>query len=71
MKQLNEATGQTPSVPEDSGARVSPIDWTKYPMRRCLSLHTCRVCAKDITLWQEYYDGGYSRRAHVPCAAAR
>ena len=47
---------------------LSMLQWrTKYPIRTCYSLHHCEVCRKDITLGQRYFDGGYSRRAHVTC----
>lgn len=48
---------------------TKPIDWLRYPVRRCLSMHLCRVCRHDIILGQEYYDGGHDRRAHILCAA--
>lgn len=44
-----------------------PIDWSKYPIRTCQSLHCCDVCGESITLGQQYRDGGYGRRAHVAC----
>ena len=44
-----------------------PIDFSKYPVRTCQSLHCCDVCGESITLGQEYRDGGYGRRAHVAC----
>jgi hypothetical protein len=44
-----------------------PIDFSKYPVRKCQSLHCCDVCGESITLGQEYRDGGYGRRAHVGC----
>lgn len=40
----------------------------KYPLRRCLSLHHCGVCGRQITLGQRYYDGGFDRRVHEGCA---
>lgn len=43
-------------------------DFTKYPVRTCYTLHFCEICQRDITLGQQYYDGGYGRRAHVGCA---
>ncbi len=39
----------------------------KYPLRVCKSLHTCEVCEESITLGEEYYDGGYGKRAHEEC----
>lgn len=47
------------------------IDWAKYPIRKCYALHGCRICGKDITLYQNYYDGGYGRRAHVKCVESK
>jgi len=44
-----------------------PIDFTKYPIRTCQSLHVCDPCGEQITLGQKYHDGGYGRRAHVAC----
>jgi hypothetical protein len=42
----------------------------KYPVRTCKSTHECAFCESGITLYQEYYDGGYGRRAHCLCAEA-
>ena len=44
-----------------------PINWTKYKVRTCLSLHHCEICQHDIVVGQSYHDGGYGRRAHVEC----
>jgi len=41
------------------------INW---PKRTCYSLHECFFCEKQITLGQEYYDGGYGNRIHIKCA---
>jgi hypothetical protein len=41
--------------------------YSRYKIRRCLSMHDCAVCEQDITLGQYYFDGGYGRRAHVDC----
>ena len=43
---------------------------TEYPLRVCYSMHHCCLCPQAITLGQYYYDGGYSRRAHLKCADA-
>lgn len=48
----------------------SMLQWDRYQIRVCRSLHHCEVCRKDITLGQQYRDGGYSRRAHVTCLDA-
>jgi hypothetical protein len=47
------------------------IDFTKYKLRTCTSMHECSVCHKKIGLGDEYYDGGYGRRAHKDCAEAK
>lgn len=44
------------------------IKWGKYPLRRCLTMHHCKICDHDICLGEMYYDGGYGRRAHQACA---
>jgi hypothetical protein len=44
------------------------MDYTKYKKRICRYVHHCAICKKDIVAGEEYYDGGYSRRAHVECA---
>lgn len=49
---------------------MSTIDFSKYPVRTCKSLHGCEICHQDITYGQKYYDGGYGRRAHDLCADA-
>jgi hypothetical protein len=46
---------------------LSMLQWDRYPVRTCRSLHHCEVCFRDIDLGQKYRDGGYSRRAHVAC----
>jgi hypothetical protein len=38
-----------------------------YPLRKCMSLHDCEICRKNITLGQKYYDGGYDNRYHKEC----
>lgn len=38
-----------------------------YRRRRCYSSHACCLCPEEITIGQEYFDGGYGRRAHVVC----
>jgi hypothetical protein len=35
--------------------------------RVCRTLHECALCDKKIVQGQEYYDGGYGRRARVLC----
>lgn len=41
----------------------------RYPVRTCRSLHHCEICERDITLGEQYHDGGYGRRIHVRCAS--
>lgn len=50
---------------------ISELDergWARYPLRVCRSLHHCEICSQSICLGEEYYDGGYTRRAHKRCA---
>lgn len=46
------------------------VDFSRYPIRQCQSLHFCQKCGKDILLGQLYFDGMYGRRAHVECLPA-
>lgn len=39
----------------------------RYQVRTCTTIHRCQVCGNLINWGEEYYDGGYSRRAHKPC----
>ena len=39
-----------------------------YPLRKCMSLHSCCVCEKDIKLGEYYFDGGINKRCHENCA---
>lgn len=43
------------------------IDWSKYPVRMCRTLHECAICSGKILCGQEYHDGGYGKRAHTTC----
>jgi hypothetical protein len=43
------------------------VRWTDRPLRRCYSLHSCVLCHHDIRYGEEYYDGGFGRRAHFQC----
>ena len=56
--------GQGPDRP-----KKGPIAWKKFPLRRCLTLHTCALCPRVIKFGEDamYYDGGYGRRAHKTC----
>ena len=37
------------------------------PIRLCRSVHGCCVCGKDVVFGEQYYDGGYDKRAHKNC----
>jgi len=43
------------------------IAWGKYKIRTCRYLNSCMLCEQDIRSGEQYYDGGYGRRAHVEC----
>ena len=47
--------------------RTDYSPFTKYPVRICRTMHECQLCGSTITAGEQYYDGGYSRRAHVDC----
>ena len=47
--------------------KKKPIDYRKYPVRMCMTCHHCEICKRSIVIGETYYDGGYSRRAHVNC----
>lgn len=36
-------------------------------LRTCRTLQFCCICKKDIRLGEQYYDGGYNKRAHKLC----
>jgi len=42
-------------------------NWRKYRVRECRYLNFCELCKRDIKAGEQYFDGGYSRRAHVEC----
>ncbi len=46
------------------------VDYQKYKIRRCTSLHFCEICKGRIEYGHRYYDGGYGKRAHDLCADA-
>jgi len=48
--------------------RKRKLKWTEYRKRRCYSMHHCDICGKTIYSGEEYYDGGYGKRAHISCA---
>jgi len=62
-------------VPKNRSRANHEINWGKYPVRVCHSLHECRVCGGDITLKQlyfdGYYEGGYGTRAHTTCVLGK
>jgi hypothetical protein len=62
---LTEICG-VPDLAEDAGEKN--IDWRRYDLRTCQTLHACAICGNDITLGQRYWDGGKGRlRAHETC----
>lgn len=46
------------------------VDYSKYKLRTCKTLHFCVICEGRIDYGQRYYDGGYGKRAHDLCADA-
>lgn len=46
---------------------LSMLQWSRYPVRVCRSLHHCEFCDQSILDGERYLDGGYSRRAHESC----
>jgi hypothetical protein len=46
------------------------INYLKYPVRVCRTVHHCDVCGKSIAEGQKYHDGGHGRRAHFLCHEA-
>ena len=38
---------------------------TKYPVRVCRWVHECILCDIKIRTGDQYYDGGYGKRAHI------
>lgn len=53
------------------GRKKKPVNWKKYPVRRCYSIQYCDLCGGVIVIGDEYYDGGNGRRAHVDCVENR
>jgi hypothetical protein len=49
-------------------AIAKPVDWRKYPLRKCQCLRDCRICGKRIAYGERYYDGRHAGSAHVGCA---
>lgn len=52
----------------DSTRYARHRDYAQHPLRTCGEMISCDVCKEIITAGQDYYDGGYWRRAHVECA---
>uniref|UniRef100_A0A6H1Z947 Uncharacterized protein n=1 Tax=viral metagenome TaxID=1070528 RepID=A0A6H1Z947_9ZZZZ len=47
------------------------VNYVKYPIRTCQTLHHCEVCGEPIMAGERYHDGGPGRRAHTDCAKRR
>jgi hypothetical protein len=47
---------------------AKPIDWRRYPLRKCYALRECRICGKRIARGDRYYDGHRAGSAHEGCA---
>ena len=43
------------------------INWKKYKIRTCRTLHECAICGTGIYVGDPYFDGGYGKRAHKLC----
>ncbi len=43
------------------------VTFSKYRLRMCRYMNECAVCKAAIVAGQEYFDGGYGRRAHIDC----
>jgi hypothetical protein len=52
---------------EQEERREKAMPYLNRTMRTCRTLHHCELCDDGIRDGQSYYDGGYSRRAHVGC----
>jgi hypothetical protein len=44
------------------------MNYTKYKLRKCKSLHDCNICGNRIKYNEYYFDGGYGKRVHKYCA---
>jgi hypothetical protein len=57
--------------PAERGAETmkDPLkkNWRKCRIRNCRYLNFCELCKRDIKAGEQYFDGGYGRRAHVEC----
>lgn len=38
-----------------------------YKLRYCRTMLHCQICDRAISYGEQYYDGGYGRRAHEFC----
>jgi hypothetical protein len=67
--EVADATGGTTREEEEmrNPKLKELIDWTKFPIRRCYSLHECDICHQDIVYRARYYDGGARGHAHKDC----
>jgi hypothetical protein len=66
--ELREIRAELARRKRAGGARMTKsISWTKYPIRVCRWLNECRICGRNITDGERYYDGGYGRRGHELC----
>jgi hypothetical protein len=50
--------------------KPKPVDYLKYPVRICRTVHHCEACDKDIVFGEKYHDGGFGKRAHFLCSQA-
>ncbi len=44
------------------------MNYKKHKLRTCRTLQYCFICKEDIKCGEQYYDGGYNKRAHKQCA---
>lgn len=43
------------------------MNYRKYTIRTCRTLHYCNICHESIRCGELYYDGGENRRVHRKC----
>lgn len=53
-----------------ANSRQGHKPYHKYKLRTCRTMHHCQICGVPIYCGEQYYDGGYSLRAHKKCADA-
>lgn len=56
--------------------RASTISkWKKCEIRKCLKFksatHICKLCKRQISYTEKYYDGGHCNRVHINCVVER